>query len=74
MRTDSDFNKVGFSTAATPSPFREGDRVQIPDGRWGTIILRDPETHKWRIKVHEQWAFEYVSDWDLRQANLRGKS
>ena len=74
MRTKSDFNQFGFSTAATPSPFREGDRVQTPKGKWGLIVQRDPETHFWIIKIDEQWAHEKVSDWDLRQANLRGKS
>lgn len=69
---NSDFHLGAFTPAATPTPFKEGDRVQIPDGRWGTIAMRDSETHHWKIKVNKQYLFESVSDWDLRDANKRG--
>ena len=72
MRKQSDFHLPAFSVAANPTPFKEGDRVQIPDGRWGWIVNRDPETHFWVIKVDKQWGHQSVSDFDLRQANQRG--
>lgn len=73
MRKHSDFHLGTISTAANPSPFKEGDRVQIPDGRWGKIVSREVETHFWIIKVDKQWMHEKISDLDLQQANKRGE-
>ena len=55
------------------SPFQEGDRIQTPDGRHGLIVGKNPDNFYWLVKVDGQWKHESISDFGLKQANLRGK-